>query len=378
MKNILYILFLLGGLVLSPSSCTAVEDSETISLFVPGRLCLFGEHSDWAGQYRSSNPNIEKGFAIICGLNQGIFATAKPHPTHFIFHVCSAQGSCSIHMDEASLLKEATSDSFFSYVAGVAYQIHKRYLVKGLEIHNTASTLPMKKGLGASAAICVLVVKAFNKAYNLNLSTKEEMELAYLGEITARSSCGRMDQACAFGSRPILMTFDKDTVEFQELHVAKDLFLVIVDSGGTKDTKEILLSLRECYPKAQNEVHQAVQKYLGPINKEIVAQATKAIQEGDAEKIGTLMRQAQAAFDLHLIPACPSQLAAPKLHAILNYAPIQQYIYGGKGVGSQGDVCVQFIAKDAKSQEKIIEIIENSLSIPCLPLTILADRSSEG
>ena len=25
---------------------------EMISLFVPGRICLFGEHSDWAGMYR--------------------------------------------------------------------------------------------------------------------------------------------------------------------------------------------------------------------------------------------------------------------------------------------------------------------------------------
>ena len=22
-------------------------------IFVPGRLCMFGEHSDWAGKYRS-------------------------------------------------------------------------------------------------------------------------------------------------------------------------------------------------------------------------------------------------------------------------------------------------------------------------------------
>ena len=26
---------------------------QKIELFVPGRLCLFGEHSDWAGKYRS-------------------------------------------------------------------------------------------------------------------------------------------------------------------------------------------------------------------------------------------------------------------------------------------------------------------------------------
>jgi galactokinase len=310
-------------------------------------------------------------------MNQGHFATVKRHPTDFIFHICSQRDIRTIHMDESSLLKEATSNTLYSYVAGVAYQMHKKYLVKGLEIHNTASTIPLKSGLGASGAICVLVAKAFNQAYNLHLSPKEEMEIAYLGEITAQSSCGRMDQACAFGNRPILMSFDGDNVDIQELDVGKDLFFVIVESGGTNDTKEILASLRECYPKAENSLQEAVQRYLGPINKEIVSQAAQAIKEGNAEKIGTLMRHAQAQFDLNLIPACPEQLAGPKLHAILNYPPIQQYIYGGKGTGAQGNVCVQFIAKDAKSQKKIIEIIENTLSIPCLPLTIPAERCSD-
>jgi galactokinase len=26
-----------------------------MKLFVPGRICLFGEHSDWAGGYRRIN-----------------------------------------------------------------------------------------------------------------------------------------------------------------------------------------------------------------------------------------------------------------------------------------------------------------------------------
>ncbi len=27
------------------------EAADSVELFVPGRLCLFGEHSDWAGSY---------------------------------------------------------------------------------------------------------------------------------------------------------------------------------------------------------------------------------------------------------------------------------------------------------------------------------------
>jgi hypothetical protein len=32
-----------------------------LELFVPGRICLFGEHSYWAGGYRCINGEVENG-----------------------------------------------------------------------------------------------------------------------------------------------------------------------------------------------------------------------------------------------------------------------------------------------------------------------------
>lgn len=37
-------------------------------IFVPGRLCLLGEHSDWAGGYRTVNPSLPKGVRDVCCL----------------------------------------------------------------------------------------------------------------------------------------------------------------------------------------------------------------------------------------------------------------------------------------------------------------------
>lgn len=42
-----------------------------IELFVPGRVALLGEHSDWASGHRKSNPKISIGAAIVVGTNQG-------------------------------------------------------------------------------------------------------------------------------------------------------------------------------------------------------------------------------------------------------------------------------------------------------------------
>ena len=48
-----------------------------ITLFVPGRLCLFGEHTDWAGMYRTVNSQLEKGYAVVSGIEQGIYARVE-------------------------------------------------------------------------------------------------------------------------------------------------------------------------------------------------------------------------------------------------------------------------------------------------------------
>ncbi|MYB92234.1 GHMP kinase [Candidatus Poribacteria bacterium] len=348
-----------------------------MKLFVPGRICLFGEHSDWAARYRQNNSEIEKGYTLITSTNQGVYAEVKPHPNRLILKTSLSDGTrhgpYSLPMERSALLAEAEKGEFFSYAAGVAYQILTNYRVQGLEIDNYLTDLPVKKGLSSSAAISVLVARAFNRTYDLKMTTRDEMEYAYRGETTTPSRCGRMDQGCAY-QRPILMTFDGDNVDVRELSVSKDLYLVIVDLGAGKDTLLILNQLNHCYPFAESELERNVQHYLGPISAQITQEAHQALRDGDAETVGKLMTRAQTEFDKHLIPACPSQLTAPVLHKVLNYEPIQPYIWGGKGVGSQGDGSAQFIAKDKESQGRVIEIIEQNLQMSCLKLVIEAGR----
>ena len=349
-----------------------------MKIFVPGRICLFGEHTDWAGGYRRVNAALEKGYAIIASTNQGLHAEVNPHPTKLILRTTLSDGTrmdpFEVPMESETLLAEAQKGGFFSYAAGVAYQILTHYQVHGLDINNYLTDLPSKKGLSSSAATCVLVARAFNRVYDLKMTVRGEMEYAYIGEITTPSRCGRMDQGCAYGNRPIMMTFDGDRIDVEEINVSKDLYFIIVDLGAVKDTRQILNQLNHCYPFAENDMQRNVQKYLGPISTGITHEAYEALQRGDAVRIGELMKKAQSEFDKHVQPACPSQLTAPVLHKILNYGPIQPYILGGKGVGSQGDGTAQFIVKNQESQEKAIDIIERDLKMSCLKLVIQAGR----
>jgi UTP-glucose-1-phosphate uridylyltransferase/mevalonate kinase len=349
-----------------------------MKVFVPGRICLFGEHTDWAGGYRRINGELGKGYTLIAGTNQGLHAEVKAHPSKLIFATTLSDGTrkgpYEVAMERDALLAEAEKGGFFSYAAGVAYQLLTHYRVRGLEIDNHLTDLPVKKGLSSSAAVCVLVARAFNRIYDLKMTVRGEMEYAYLGEITTPSRCGRMDQGCAYGNRPVMMEFDGDRIDVKELSVGKDLHFIIVDLCAGKDTREILNNLNHCYPFAENPLQRNVQRYLGPVSAEITHAAFDALQKGDAATVGALMKRSQHEFDTLLQPACPSQLTAPVLHKVLSHEPLQQYVFGGKGVGSQGDGTAQFIAKDEASQLKAIEIIERDLKMPCLKLTLSSGR----
>jgi UTP-glucose-1-phosphate uridylyltransferase/mevalonate kinase len=343
-------------------------------IFVPGRICLFGEHSDWAGGYRRINADIEKGYTLLTGTDQGIYADVDAHPNSLILTSTTPEGDnvgpYEVPMDAKALLDEARRGGFWSYIAGVAYQILVNYHVRGLVIKNYKTDLPLKKGLSSSAAICVLAARAFNRVYDLKMTIRGEMELAYQGEITTPSRCGRMDQGCAFGNRPILMTFDGDRIDVAELRVPKEMFFVIVDLAAKKDTMEILARLNRSYPLPRNETEEGVQQLLGPINKRLVQQAVGALQKGDAAALGALMAEAQAFFDRYAIPACPEELTAPVLHRVLSYEPLKPHVWGGKGVGSQGDGTAQFIARSDADQQAVIEIIERDLGMSALKLTL--------
>lgn len=343
-----------------------------VKIFVPGRLCLFGEHTDWAGHYRTMNADVEIGAAIVTGIEQGIYAEVERSN---IFKMSSSAPELntvwedfSCRMNDRELRNIAKSGSFFCYCAGVASYMLEWYKVGGVSIRITGMTLPLKSGLSSSAAICVLVARAFNLLYNLNLNTLGEMNIAYLGELRTSSRCGRLDQACAFGVKPNLMTFDGDEISVEAMIVKSPLYWVFADLCAKKDTIKILRDLNKAYPFASTEQEELEHKALGKYNLDIVRRATKYMANGDTKALGALMNEAEKIFNQYILPMSDA-LKAPKLEKTLNDPNIQDWIYGGKGVGSHGDGSVQFLAKDEECQHKLEDYL-NSQGLKAHRLTI--------
>ena len=345
--------------------------NKQIRIFVPGRLCLFGEHSDWAGMYRTINSELKQGAAIVSGTEQGIYAIAEK-ANKFIMSSSPDMPKdehWECEMDTAKLLYVAQEGGFFSYVAGVASYINDNYTVGGVKITITKRDLPLKSGLSSSAAICVLVARAFNQLYNLKMNVKGEMQAAFRGEQRTPSRCGRLDQACAYGIKPVLMDFDGVEIDSKVLRVGTTFHWVIANLMASKDTIKILADLNRAYPFAENGIQRNVQQALGEDNIKIISKAVQYLEEGDAEHLGRLMAEAQANFDEKVMPAC-SELTAPVLHSVLKDPQIQKWIYGAKGVGSQGDGTVQFLVKGENEAKELQSYLETKKGMPSFTLTL--------
>ena len=342
-----------------------------IHLFVPGRLCLFGEHSDWAGMYRSINAELLRGAAIVSGTEQGIYATAE-RAEKFVMSTSPAMSEdehWECEMDSPKLLAVAQKGGFFSYVAGVASYINDNYTVGGVKITILKQDLPMKSGLSSSAAICVLVARAFNQLYGLKMNIKGEMQAAFRGEQRTPSRCGRLDQACAYGVKPVLMDFDGVEIDSRELRVGTTFHWVIANLMASKDTIRILADLNKAYPFAQSEADRRVHEALGEDNQRVVSRAVQLLEAGEPEELGKLMCEAQRLFDEKVAPAS-EELAAPVLHSVLNDPAVTPFVYGGKGVGSQGDGTVQFLAKGEQEAKALQDYLLQQRGMPSFTLTL--------
>jgi UTP-glucose-1-phosphate uridylyltransferase len=143
---------------------------------------------------------------------------------------------------------------------------------------------------------------------------------------------------------------------------------VFADLCAEKDTIKILSDLNKAYPFASNEAEENLHKALGEWNHEMVNRAIKYMAEGDRESLGKLMTEAEEMFDKYIAPMSPA-LWAPKLHEVLHDPQIQPMVYGGKGVGSHGDGSVQFLARSADDQQRLIDYL-NAQGMKAYSLTL--------
>jgi len=145
---------------------------------------------------------------------------------------------------------------FGNYVRAVVNILKKRGYgerITGVRVE-IDSEIPIGGGLGSSGSLEVALVKFFDAAFNLSLSTKEVAEFSYLAEREELGiPCGRLDQyGVAFGGIIKLETRPPYNVENLP---KRDFLFVIVDSGIKHSTADI-------HPRRQQEIDEGLKQLL--------------------------------------------------------------------------------------------------------------------
>jgi UTP-glucose-1-phosphate uridylyltransferase len=166
------------------------------------------------------------------------------------------------------------------------------------------------------------------------------------------------------------MTFDVDILDVSPVKVGAPLHFVFADLNARKDTVTILRDLNAAYPYPRTAGHASLHRLLGRENEHIIAAVMSAMASGDAERAGRLMTEAQALFDRFAAPLSPVELESPTLHSVLNDSAAQALTYGGKGVGSQGDGTVQFIARSGPDAERLKAYLSGTLKMEAYSVTV--------
>ena len=324
-----------------------------IDIFIPGRLCLCGEHSDWAATYREVNPMINKGYSIVLGIDKGVYLRVyKSKKFEYVYD------KKSIKIDDIKKLEKF--DPFFDYVVSTAKLVTQKYQVEGIKIICTKMTLPIKKGLASSAAICMAIIRAYNQVYSLKISIKEEMELAYQAENLTGSKCGKLDQICGYGKGVRFIEFDRRYIISQNINIKQEFYYLLIDLNSSKNTKKILDDLNNEYPFPQNKKSLNLYRTLGKVNERVNRKAKEYIETANIKKLGLLMNKAQLIFDKN-VSEYSSELKAPRLHNLILFLKKIKGVLGIKGVGSQGDGMAQVLVEKEEIQniKKIVKKIYN-------------------
>ena len=327
-------------------------------VFTPGRLCLLGEHTDWVALISKDN----YGQAIICNLNLGIYLRGcKSNQFFYKF------GRKSIHSDTDNL-KNYINDDFFSYVIATFYVLSNRYSIPGVYIDCYKMTLPMKKGLSSSAAICVAIIDLCSKIYNLKIPLKLQMELAFEAEILTGSKCGKMDQCCALGTGIYDLKFYDDNIDINPIHVPSKLIFVLVDLNGNKNTTKILSDLNRAYVGDKGVLNNSIKQFLNQISNCYVDQVIESLKSNDIKTVGQLLNAYQMLFDEHLTQYC-DELKAPLLHNFIDCMKHHSDVLACKGVGSQGDGFAQILLTDKNKAREIIQFVKQKYGYQCYLIT---------
>ncbi|MHA1439818.1 MAG: mevalonate kinase family protein, partial [Promethearchaeota archaeon] len=239
---------------------------ENVSIQIPGRICILGDKVDLLGK-----PVIAMAIDLMMKINlkirnDGIIEFYSHNTREKTNFKLGGNPPKNIDLAYWSVLYERLKD-----------RIHQGFNI------TVDSNIPIGCGLSTSAAVSVGFLRAINAAFDLNLSTQEIAELAYLGENHDLGiQCGRMDQySIAYGGITFIYTDENPRVESLKV---QNLPVVVGDSMEERKAASVLNRVKK---QIRNKDFKTLKAF--KVIEKCVYEGKEALLNSDYKKLGELM-----------------------------------------------------------------------------------------
>ncbi len=339
----------------------------SIVVAAPGRVNLIGEHTDY-----------NEGYVLPVAVDRYILVAAGPRRDRKVsFRALNLGEEDAFWLDEI----ERGEREWSNYGRGVALEMERAgHRLQGMEAVIWGG-LPMKAGLGSSAALEVAIAYSFQLLSNLEI---EPLQLALLCQRAENGfvglQCGLMDQITStLGEKDQALLIDCRSLDRQLIPVPPEVDIVVADTGkrrGLLDSQYNLRrqecregarllgvpSLRSVSPqelaKRRNDLPPTIYRRVRHVVNENqrTLEAAAALKGGDLEAFGRLM------YDSHHSLRHDFEVSCPELDILVEAARKVPGVYGSRLTGAGFGGCTvslvarvavpEFKARVAKEYEK--------------------------
>ncbi|REE01154.1 galactokinase [Marinoscillum furvescens] len=332
----------------------------------PGRINLIGEHTDY-----------NNGFVL---------PAAVAHATYFAIGKSEDAGTCkfiSLDMDqqyEVALadIKPLEQGAWQNYVMGVVSELQKRdKTVEGFNLVFSGD-VPRGSGMSSSAALECGVCFGLNELFGFGLERVAMAQISQKAEHNyAGVMCGIMDQfASLMGKQDEALLLDCESLEFRHFPIVlEDYTLVLCNSNVSHSLasseynvrrqqceegvsiineklarvdslRDVTLEQLDACKEEMSEVVFRRCKYILEENKRVETM-TKAMENGDLEAIGGILKRAQQGMRDEY------EISCPEIDFMADFANSREDVLGARMMGGGFGGCTINLVK-AESEEAFI------------------------
>jgi galactokinase len=251
-------------------------------VFVPARVNLIGEHTDYSG-----------GLVLPVAVDLGVTLAWRLDPDSIRMRSDDFRQPVELGCDGGTA---GRLPSWGRYVAAVARLLHERGR-RSVGLDGTiASTVPIGAGLSSSAALSVAVALALCRAADFELPALELARLAQAAELTAVGvPCGLMDPAASLlGRRGHALLLDCSTEEYRPIRLPPEVSIVVIDSGVRRALEHSGYAERRAeLERGAGDVAERRRRHVVSENERVrrCVAALEAPGGADLPAIGTLFRE---------------------------------------------------------------------------------------